>query len=307
KVEVVTHTFQLAIAQRILQIPLATTDSEDLLVWKGEPSGEFSKIMAITTSIKNSTLDLEDFLELHSYISQSTLQTFNHKREMSSMWFRGRKQSPQIRILEHGLLGSSKKGTNEQCKVFCCALWAIWNSRNQLVHERKIVSGRDLVHRIKAYLAEIETVGMEKLTLKTVEVQRHWEARTQDTIHFVAAFDTNRYRSVSGVIVRDWRGELRALKTTLHSNISSLFLTVIKKCQATGMDKSIIGVVIRDIQKHSSRFQEIIFQFIQKSENYQAHKLAKETLEKGEERNLVGTERICNEKLLQEELARNPD
>ncbi|XP_016694234.1 uncharacterized protein [Gossypium hirsutum] len=42
KVEVVTHTFQLDIAQRILQIPLATIDSEDLLVWKGEPSGEFS-------------------------------------------------------------------------------------------------------------------------------------------------------------------------------------------------------------------------------------------------------------------------
>ncbi|XP_040960280.1 uncharacterized protein [Gossypium hirsutum] len=228
-----------------------------------------------------------------------------------------------------------EKGTNEQCKVFCCALWAIWNSRNQLVHERKIVSGRDLVHRIKAYLAEIETVGMEKRTLKTVEVQRHWEVRTHDTIHFDAAFDTNRYRSASGVIVRDWRGELRALKTTLHSNISSPFLaeayaclqavklglamglrsvtimgdskTVIKKCQAKGMDKSIIGAVIRDIQKHSSRFQEIIFQFIQKPENYQAHKLAKETLEKGEEKNLVGTERICNEELLQEEWARNPD
>ncbi|TYH56581.1 hypothetical protein ES332_D08G029700v1 [Gossypium tomentosum] len=193
-----------------------------------------------------------------------------------------------------------------KCKVFCCALWAIWNSRNQLVHERKIVSGMDLVHRIKAYLAEIETVGMEKRTLKTIE----------DTIRFDAAFDTNRYRSASGVIVRDWRGELRALKTTLHSNISSPFLaeayaclqaTVIKKCQAKGMDKSIIGAVIRDIQKHSSRFQEIIFQFIQKPENYQAHKLAKETLEKGEEKNLVGTERICNEELLQEEWARNPD
>ncbi|MFQ6619559.1 hypothetical protein Gotur_000650, partial [Gossypium turneri] len=85
-----------------------------------------------------------------------------------------------------------EKGTNEQCKVFCCALWVIWNSRNQMVHERKIVSGRDLVHKIKAYLAEIESVGMEKCTLKTVEVQRHWEARTQDTIHFDAAFDTNR-------------------------------------------------------------------------------------------------------------------
>ncbi|PPD87008.1 hypothetical protein GOBAR_DD16081 [Gossypium barbadense] len=208
--------------------------------------------MAITTSIKNSTLALEDFLELHSYISQSTLQTFNHKREMSSMWFRGRKQSPHQNT-RTCLTWVFEKGTNEQCKVFCCALWAIWNSRNQLVHERKIVSGRDLVHRIKAYLAEIETVGMEKLTIM---------------------------------------GDSK---------------TVIKKCQAKGMDKSIIGAVIRDIQKHSSRFQEIIFQFIQKPENYQAHKLAKETLEKGEERNLVGTERICNEELLQEEWARNPD
>ncbi|MBA0657531.1 hypothetical protein Goklo_009813 [Gossypium klotzschianum] len=81
--------------------------------------------------------------------------------------------------------------------------------------------------------------------------------------------------------------------------------TVIKKCQATGMDKSIIGAVNRDIQKQSSRFQEIVFQFIQKPENYQAHKLAKETLAKGEERNLVGIERICNEVLLQEEWERN--
>ncbi|MBA0817433.1 hypothetical protein Gohar_019486 [Gossypium harknessii] len=83
--------------------------------------------------------------------------------------------------------------------------------------------------------------------------------------------------------------------------------TVIKKCQATGMDKSIIGAVIRDIQNHSSRFQEIIFQFIQKPENYQAHKLAKEMLTKGEERNLVGIERIYNEGPLQEEWAKNPD
>ncbi|MBA0817961.1 hypothetical protein Gohar_022016, partial [Gossypium harknessii] len=187
KVEVVTHTFQTDIAQKILQIPLATTDSEDLLVWKGEPFGEFS-----------------DILELHSYTSQSKMQTFNHKCEMSSMWIRGREQSTR---------------TKEQCQVFCCALWAIWNSRNQMVHERKIVSGRDLVHRIN--LAEIETVGMEKRTLKTAKVQRQREARAQDIIHFDAAFDANRYRSASGIIVRDWRGELRALKTTLHSNISS--------------------------------------------------------------------------------------
>ncbi|MBA0628280.1 hypothetical protein Godav_023039 [Gossypium davidsonii] len=83
--------------------------------------------------------------------------------------------------------------------------------------------------------------------------------------------------------------------------------TVIKKCQTIDMDKSIIGPVIRDIQSYGSRFQEIIFQFIQKLENYQAHKLAKEALIKWEERNLVRDERICNEGALEEEWSRNPD
>ena len=36
------RTFQVDIAQKILKIPLAETDSEDLRVWKGEATGEFS-------------------------------------------------------------------------------------------------------------------------------------------------------------------------------------------------------------------------------------------------------------------------
>ncbi|MBA0628281.1 hypothetical protein Godav_023039 [Gossypium davidsonii] len=56
--------------------------------------------------------------------------------------------------------------------------------------------------------------------------------------------------------------------------------TVIKKCQTIDMDKSIIGPVIRDIQK---------------------------ALIKWEERNLVRDERICNEGALEEEWSRNPD
>ncbi|MBA0779578.1 hypothetical protein Gotri_003823, partial [Gossypium trilobum] len=183
------------------------------------------------------------------------------------------------------------KGTKEQCQVFCCALWVLWSSQNQMVHEKKLVSVRDLVQKIRTYLAELEGVGKEKRTLKTVRIQRQRKEKTKDTIQFNAAFDANRYRSASGIIVRDRRGEIIVLKTTLHSNTSSSFLaeasaclqaiklgtfmglrsvtimgdskTVIKKCQTTDMDKSIIGPVIRDIQSYSSRFQEIIFQFIQ--------------------------------------------
>ncbi|MBA0778058.1 hypothetical protein Gotri_005982 [Gossypium trilobum] len=35
--------------------------------------------------------------------------------------------------------------------------------------------------------------------------------------------------------------------------------TVIKKCQATSTDKSIIEAIIRDIQKKKADFQELIF------------------------------------------------
>lgn len=51
----------------------------------------------------------------------------------------------------------------------------------------------------------------------------------------------------------------------------------------TKPDKSVIRVIIRDIQSKRSCLQEVVFQFIQRSENTQAHKLAIEALEKGEE------------------------
>ncbi|MBA0768115.1 hypothetical protein Gotri_016946 [Gossypium trilobum] len=157
----------------------------------------------------------------------------------------------------------------------------------------------------------------------------------EDTIQFDAAFDANRSRSASRVIVQNRRGEIRVLKTTLHSNVSSPFLaeafaclqeiklgislglrsvtitgdskTVIKKCQSAEMDKSIIGAVIKYIKSHSSLFQEIDFQFIQKSKNFQAHKIAKETLANGDKRYLVRDESIYNERSMEEEWSRNPD
>ncbi|MBA0733323.1 hypothetical protein Gogos_017354, partial [Gossypium gossypioides] len=122
------------------------------------------------------------------------------------------------------------KGTKEQCQVFCCALWVIWSSRNQTVHERKHASGRVLAQKIESYLAELEGVGKKKCTLKNARIQRLREEITEDTIHFDAAFDTNRSRSASGVIVRDRRGEMRVSKTTLHSNVSSPFLAEALTC-----------------------------------------------------------------------------
>ncbi|KAH1065348.1 hypothetical protein J1N35_030335 [Gossypium stocksii] len=129
--------------------------------------------------------------------------------------------------------------------------------------------------------------------------------------------------------------EIKALRTTLHSNVSSPFVAegfaclqatklgilmglssvtimgnlkiIIKKCQTIDRDKSVIGAIIRYIQNSRSHFQEIAFRFIQRSENIQAHKLPKEALEKREELYLVREALNCNETTLEERWPRNPD
>ncbi|MBA0815647.1 hypothetical protein Gohar_000407, partial [Gossypium harknessii] len=76
--------------------------------------------------------------------------------------------------------------------------------------------------------------------------------------------------------------------------------TVIKKCQTTAPDKSIIGALIRDIQSKKVRFQEIDFQFVHRLENECAQNLGHEVLKRGEGKLLVGvvldyTRRGCEE------------
>ncbi|MBA0704127.1 hypothetical protein Golax_016402 [Gossypium laxum] len=195
------------------------------------------------------------------------------------------------------------KGTKEQSLVFCCALWVIWISRNQLVHERKHLSGRDIAQKIERYIAELEGVGKERRTLRIDRIQKHSEEELEDTILFDAAFEANRSRSASGVIVLNRRGEMRVLKTTLHSNVSSPFLAEAFAC----LQAIKLGAIINDIKSHSSLFHEIKFQFIQKSKNFQAHKIAKETLANEDERYLVRDESIYSEGVTEEEWSRNPD
>ncbi|MBA0602180.1 hypothetical protein Gorai_002369, partial [Gossypium raimondii] len=64
--------------------------------------------------------------------------------------------------------------------------------------------------------------------------------------------------------------------------------TVIKKCQTTAPDKSIIGALIRDIKSKKVHFQEIDFQFVHRSENKCAHNLTHEVLKRGERKLPVG-------------------
>ncbi|MBA0604938.1 hypothetical protein Godav_017561, partial [Gossypium davidsonii] len=154
-----------------------------------------------------------------------------------------------------------------------------------MVHERKNFLGKNLAQKIESYIAELEGVGKERHTLRTDRLQKHSEEEPEDTILFDAAFEANRSRSASGVIVQNQRREMRVLKTTLHSNVSSHFLAEAFAClQAVKLGISLVS-----------------FQFIQKLENYQGHKIAKETLANEDERYLVRDESIYNEGAMKEE------
>ncbi|MBA0576988.1 hypothetical protein Golob_023966, partial [Gossypium lobatum] len=61
KTKIITTTFQMDIAQRILQIPLAIIDCEDMQVWKGEHSGEFS-VRSAYKLLQDASLDPSSYL-----------------------------------------------------------------------------------------------------------------------------------------------------------------------------------------------------------------------------------------------------
>ncbi|KAH1098258.1 hypothetical protein J1N35_015179 [Gossypium stocksii] len=108
-----------------------------------------------------------------------------------------------------------------------------------------------------------------------------------------------------------WTGELIVLKTVVHTHVPTPFAaetyaglqavklgismafpsftvmgdsrTVIKKCQSKKPDKSVVGTIVRDIQSCVNHASEIKFQYINRTDNSQAHNLAKEALREKKE------------------------
>ncbi|MBA0760507.1 hypothetical protein Gotri_023250 [Gossypium trilobum] len=150
--------------------------------------------------------------------------------------------------------------------------------------------------RLMGYLGLAESDGVrgKKLTLTRIRTQGQDRETIRETIQFDAAFDTSNFRSASGIVDRDQNAYacLEETKLGINMGLDSVTImgdskTVINKCQTTVRDKSIIGAIIKDIQSNKSHFHEIVFMFIQRTENLQAHNLAKDTLKKGEEMYLV--------------------
>ncbi|MBA0685883.1 hypothetical protein Goari_013524, partial [Gossypium aridum] len=201
-----------------------------------------------------------------------------------------------------------QKGNDAQCRLFCYALWMIWVSRNQFIYERKNSTGRAIAQSIQRQMAEIEGVRDLKTQKTMVRKFGVQEDLPKAAIQFDAAFDKRSFKSASGLVGWDQNGDLLVLKTVIHKKVSSAFAaeayaclesmklgialrmpsikimgdskTVINKCQKNSIDKSVIGAIISDIHSKKSCFQDLIFQHIYRSENSNAHKLARRAIDR---------------------------
>ncbi|XP_016725598.1 uncharacterized protein [Gossypium hirsutum] len=208
------------------------------------------------------------------------------------------------------LIGIFGQGNEEQLRLFCCGLWYIWFSRNQLIYGKNQMSGSEIARKIRNYLTELEAAKKDKPTFHTSDCYQQVFKRGWATVHFDAAFDSQTFRSASGLIVWNGEGEILASLAVLHSNIEDSFTaeahaglqaitlginlginkmeimgdakTVIKKCKSSITDRSVIGAIIRDIRNRKICYQEIKFSFIPKAKNIYAHTIATEALKRSE-------------------------
>ncbi|MFQ6646030.1 hypothetical protein Gotur_019685 [Gossypium turneri] len=80
-------------------------------------------------------------------------------------------------------------GSSEQCRLFCCGLWEILTGRNQLVHERKIASGKDIADWVIKYKGELDGLETRKLTRSGGLDLWKRSSETNIKINFDGAFD----------------------------------------------------------------------------------------------------------------------
>ncbi|PPR82887.1 hypothetical protein GOBAR_AA37829 [Gossypium barbadense] len=84
-----------------------------------------------------------------------------------------------------------EQNTSSRCRIFCCALWAIWEERNKRVHKKANRTGKEIASFINNYISELK--GIEEKVPKIVTGGRKWKHPPDKfvKINFDAAYDRN--------------------------------------------------------------------------------------------------------------------
>ncbi|KAG8473015.1 hypothetical protein CXB51_034919 [Gossypium anomalum] len=298
-------------AARILQIPLATERHADLVVWRGEPSGEFSVRSAYKLLYRGCPRCNRD-IETMDHAFRICFVSVEVWSLLGMQWIL---QKPDFDSFTW-LIWVFEESSLYQRRLFCCALWALWTDGNERLYEGKTQSAREISRFISSYLKEMDDLEGSGLT-RNVDITT-WVPPSGTTIkiNFDRAFDKQRSQLASEVVARNGKGRLMIARLKLHENVGSTFaaealaclcaiqtgiemgletiiegdaLSIVKKCQNNVMDKSEITAYIRNIDLIAEHFLWIHFRHIKKEANHFAHTIATENQSRGEQEYLNGT------------------
>ncbi|KAK8479012.1 hypothetical protein V6N12_000227 [Hibiscus sabdariffa] len=108
-------------------------------------------------------------------------------------------------------------------RTFVVALWAIWDSRNKIIHEGLVQSVSEVVNFCRIYIKETDA-SFSLSTTPTRTDSGHWNPPPVDRVkvNFDACFDPTRLRSISGIIFRNFEGHLLAASTIPNPYVMNL-------------------------------------------------------------------------------------
>ncbi|KAL4281751.1 hypothetical protein GQ457_03G032150 [Hibiscus cannabinus] len=189
-------------------------------------------------------------------------------------------------------------------KYFIVSLWAIWGSRNKLLHEGISQTVEDIVLFSKMYIQEVDASNLPRPSPSTVRNDR-WSPPAIGLIkaNFDASFDIGSLSSVSGIIVRNEEGlimaagiypnrfvanpelaEAVACEQTLiflkdlgfrRAVVEGDSLSVIFKLCHPLVSRSILSVHLNNILRRQRDFDHISFSHVSRESNKAAHLLAR--------------------------------
>ncbi|GMI75531.1 hypothetical protein like AT3G09510 [Hibiscus trionum] len=183
-------------------------------------------------------------------------------------------------------------------------LWSIWHARNKQVHDHTQQSYQQICVFISSYCKELENL-LPKLQGNVSNMkQQFWQGPSPNLVkaNFDASFSAIEKSTWSGVVIRDFAGEVLGACRRFTPHVSSAFLaeafaalhaiellldlgfdsaivegdslTVIKKLQSKKPDLSILSALIFDIKEKARSMRICRFVFAPRASNRVAHLIA---------------------------------
>ncbi|MBA0820781.1 hypothetical protein Gohar_028283, partial [Gossypium harknessii] len=224
-----TGTGYYNVADKIISISLAEEPHEDFQAWSAEASGEYTVRSAykLLQDIEDDPrayalqADYKDFykklwlLDLLSKIKIIVWKiSWNFLTTRVNMLFRRLTNTtvcPRCgsgtENMDYLFCECPVSSSTSQCKIFYCALWAIWGDRNDRVHKKREPQIPIIVSKWR------------KPSNRVVK------------INFDAAYDGRHNKSAVGIVARDSEGTVLLSCSEIHQRVTSAFVAEALACQ----------------------------------------------------------------------------